>query len=104
MKEFFLVALAAIGGYAVFQWYQKTNLSPAGQVARNQNPGSTAAAITAAAIGVNGPLTSGVPSYCQIPVANGHGDLIAAAYHSNAMATLPGGPDYQPAFGPNANR
>jgi hypothetical protein len=104
MKEFFLVVMAGIGAYAVYQWYQKTNTSNAGQVARNQNPGQTAAAITAAAVGVSGPLVSGVPAFRGPAIANGHGDQIAAAYHNNALATIPGGVNYQPAFGPNENR
>jgi hypothetical protein len=101
MKQWLILGLAAIGAYAVYQWYQKSQataqghqVTPAGVLANTANATDIA----------TGSLVSGVPGFDTTPVANGHGDQIMAAYHTNAHSTIDGGPDYQPAFGPDENR
>lgn len=107
MKQWFMLGLAAIGAYAVYQWWTKTQASASGQNAHNA-PDAANASILSYAGGqgdlATGPLQAGVPAFNGAPVANGHGDQIMAAYHTNAHATLPGESNYQPAFGPDENR
>lgn len=100
MKQFFLVGLAAIGGYALFEWWKNNPRSWGGP-----NPvASEVAGVSQTNFSDSGQLTSGVPTFDQTPIANGHGDQIVAAYHDNPLATLPGGANYEPAFGPRTNR
>ncbi len=100
IKGFFVVGLAAIGAWAIFDWW-KRNPSSGGP----SNPVATeVAGIAHSNFTDSGQLTSGVPAFNSAPIANGHGDQVIAAYHTNRFATAPGGPVYSPAFGPNANR
>jgi len=39
-----------------------------------------------------------------LAIANGHGDQVWAAQHSNPDTTIPGQFQYTPAFGPNENQ
>lgn len=100
MKQFVITLLAAVGAYAVFEWYIKNPNSPGGSnVSLLERSGVAASNVTA-----SGQLTSGIPAFNDTPIANGHGDQVAAAYHTNNSATLSGGPNYEPAFGPKTNR
>ena len=100
MKNFFVIVLAGVGIYAILEWYRKNPRSMGG-------PNPVASEVSGIALDTNNTasneMTSGVPVFNAAPIANGHGDQIAAAYHSNRFATLPGGGDYEPAFGPHTN-
>jgi hypothetical protein len=99
VKSFFMIGLAAIGAYAIFQWWQN-NPSSAGPT----NPVATeVGGVAHSNVTSFGQMTSGIPVFNSMPIANGHGDQVSAAYHSNGTSTLPGGPNYTPAFGPTAN-
>ena len=100
LKGFLVVGLAAVGAYAVFDWWK-----------RNPRSGGPSNPVASEVSGVahsnttdSGQMTSGIPGFPTIPIANGHGDQVSAAYHTNQWATIPGGPNYVPAFGPNENR
>src|SRR5580658_10259610 len=99
MKETVLVLLAAVGVYAVYEWYAKQKKTPgvAMRTAQNVGTGShstaTAAAVTSEAIGLTGPLVPGIPAFHGPAIANGHGDQIAAALPSNRWSTSNGGPN-----------
>ena len=99
VKGFFVVALAAVGAYATFEWWRKNPRSygPSNPVA------SEVAGVAHTNFTASGQLSSGVPGFDEAPIANGHGDQVVAAYHTNRYATLPGGPEYTPAFGPTTN-
>lgn len=100
MKHFIMVALAAVGAYAVFEWYTKNPGSFGGSnVELAERKGVVSSNFSA-----SDQLVSGVPSFNDAPIANGHGDQVVAAWHTNNDATLPGGPNYEPAFGPKTNR
>jgi hypothetical protein len=105
MKPWAITALIVIGGYVVLQWVLGQRGGASGQrasAAFNINLGPLGVAA-----GINSnvdPTASGVPAFNTMPVANGHGDLVAAAYHSNPDCTLPGQFQYSPAFGPNENQ
>lgn len=100
MKQLIITVLAAVGAYAVFEWYVKNPNSPGG---KNVNLVERKGVAASNAFSSD-QLTSGIPEFNSAPVANGHGDQVAAAYHTNSAATLPGGPTYEPAFGPKTNR
>lgn len=100
IKGFFLIGLAAVGAYAVFNWWQ-TSPSAAGPA----NPvASEVAGVAHSNFTNSGQMSSGVPGFNEMPIANGHGDQVSAAYHSNQWSTSNGGMNYTPAFGPKANR
>lgn len=104
MKGFVIAVLVAVGGYSVFEW-----ITGQGQHNRRQRTPANAtlsAGSVAAAFGMTSPETtvSGVPVFNESAVANGHGDQVAAALHSNRFATIPGTGHYQPAFGPTENQ
>lgn len=103
MKGIVVTVLAVIGGYAVWQWFQhkQGTLSHGFSATLNAGPLSASAGVGDYVVS---PLASGVPSFNDAPIANGHGDQVAAAYHSNPMATIPGAPVYTPAFGPTTNQ
>lgn len=105
MKQWAITILIVIGGYSVFQWFTRQRQTAPGQRAAasfNLNLGPLGLAA-----GINSnvdPTAAGVPTFDQSAYANGRGDQVAAAYHTNPMATLPGSPTYSPAFGPAANQ
>lgn len=99
-KSAVVALLAAIGIYAVYQWYGKNPKSPGGPnpvasevggVVRNTNRTSS------------NQMTSGIPAFNSAAIANGHGDQVAAAQHSNRFSISNGSPNYEPAFGPSTN-
>lgn len=100
-----ITVLAVIGGYAIYQWVTQ-------QQGMAQGARATAGAgVNLGPLGISlgiqsnvAPISSGVPTFNTLPVANGHGDQVYAAYHSNPDATLPGSSQYTPAFGPNENQ
>lgn len=100
IKGFFILTLAAVGGYAVISWWQRNPRSygPSNPVA------SEVAGVAKSNFSSSGQMTSGVPSYNPAPIANGHGDQVSAALHTNRYATIPGGANYTPAFGPTTNQ
>lgn len=99
VKGFFIVGLAAVGAYAIFEWWQKNprSLGPSNPVA------SEVAGVARTNTTSSSQMTSGIPGYNTAPIANGHGDQVAASYHSNRFSTLNGSTDYTPAFGPTTN-
>jgi hypothetical protein len=105
MKPWAITILAVVGGYAVIQWLMHQRGTAQGQratAAFNLNLGPLGVAA-----GINSnvdPTASGVPGFNTAPIANGHGDQVAAAYHSNPSSTINGGFQYSPAFGPNENQ
>lgn len=105
MKAWAITILAVVGGYAIFQWFEHQRGLGAGNRAAAQAGVSLGPLGVAVGIQSNiDPTTAGVPTFNQSPIANGHGDQVAAAYHSNADSTLSGGFIYTPAFGPQANQ
>jgi hypothetical protein len=105
MKGWVIGILAVIGGYAVYQWVVGQRATPAG------NRTAAAAGVTLGPLGVAvgiqsniDPTTAGVPTFNQLPIANGHGDQVWAAYHNNPYSSIPGQAQYSPAFGPNENQ
>ena len=105
MKAWAITILAVVGGYAVFQWVTHQRGQSGGKrasAAFNLNLGPLGVAA-----GINSnvdPTASGVPSFNQAPIANGHGDQVAAAYHQNPDSTINGAFQYTSAFGPNENQ
>jgi hypothetical protein len=105
MKGWAITILAVIGGYAVYQWITQQ---------RGMGAGNRAAASAGVSLGPLGvfagiqsnvdPTTAGVPTFDTTPIANGHGDQVAAAYHTNPDATMSGQLQYSPAFGPSENQ
>ena len=95
MKQWILIAVVVVGGYAVYEWYQKNKNTP-GSLAANLggNPG-----------GVSSPYNdiAGVPVFDSTGIPN-RPDQVAAALHSNDASTLNGSFDYTPAFGPTTNQ
>ena len=105
MKPWVITVLAVIGGYAVFQWFTQQRSASAGT--RATAGAGVQLGPLGVAIGIQSnvdPITAGVPMFNQSAIANGHGDQVIAAYHSNPDATIPGGAIYVPAFGPNENQ
>lgn len=104
MKELMVTALALVGAYAAIQWFRKSRRSPAAQNAQNFRGNSGfIAGVTGQGDLYTDPLTSGIPAFNPTPVIN-RPDQIAAALHTNSLATIPGGGSYIPAFGPDENR
>jgi hypothetical protein len=109
MKEWAITLLAVVGGYVVIRWFMHQQGLQPGQRASagftgaslNIGPLSTMIGIQS---NVSPSLTSGVPVFNDAAIANGHGDQVAAAYHSNTLSTIPGTTVYSPAFGPNENQ
>jgi hypothetical protein len=100
MKQLLITALAAIGAYAVYEWYIKSPKSPGGKnVELAERSG-----VVKSNVSHSGQLVSGIPEFDSTPIANGHGDQVAAAYPSNNLSTSNGSPNYEPAFGPKTNR
>ena len=108
MKGWIVTALVLIGGYVVIKHFlfrrsQHTGLS--GELSGTQTAaGTTAAQVTGVGDFFVSPIASGVPIFNNAAIANGHGDQVAAAYHNNVFATLPGSVVYEPAFGPVTNQ
>jgi len=105
MKGIVITVLAVIGGYAIYQWLTQQRGMGAGQRASAQ--GSVNLGPVGVAIGINSnvdPTMAGVPSFNELPIANGHGDQVWAAYHANPDSTINGSPNYAPAFGPTENQ
>lgn len=106
MKEWAITLLAVVGGYVVIRWFMHQQSLQPGQratagISANLGPLSAMVGIQS---NVTPGLTAGVPVFNQDAIANGHGDQVAAAYHDNSMATLPGAVVYTPAFGPDENQ
>jgi hypothetical protein len=110
MKGWLTIGLALIGGYVVLQWFlgQRAAAGSAvvsGELSGTQNLAGTQ---TAQKTGVGdffvSPIASGVPAFYNAAIENGHGDLVAAAYHVNTQSTIPGSSVYEPAFGPLQNQ
>jgi hypothetical protein len=119
MKGWIVTLLAVLGGYVVIKHFlgraqTATGLSGelSGTTVSNVNPvlgpTQTSGDVVAQQTGVGdffvSPIASGVPVFNPAAIANGHGDQVAAAYHSNTLATLPGSMQYEPAFGPVTNQ
>jgi len=105
MKGWMITLLAIVGGYAVLQWFTQQRGTPAG--ARATAGAGVQLGPFGIALGVQSnvdPITAGVPVFNQSPIANGHGDQVSAAYHSNPDSTSNGSFQYSPAFGPNENQ
>ena len=103
MKGIIITALAIVGGYVVWEWFTHRRAGLAHGFSATASIGPLSAS---AGIGdyVVSPLASGVPTFNSDPIANGHGDQVAAGVHNNPFATLPGASQYQPAFGPKTNQ
>src|SRR5271167_2637527 len=105
MKPWMITVLAVIGGYAIYSWFMHQRSQPAGVRA------AAGAGVSLGPLGVQfgiqsniDPTTAGVPTFNESAIANGHGDQVIAAMHTNPDATLPGTFMYEPAFGPNTNQ
>ena len=95
MKQWFIIAVVVVGGYAAYQYYQK-----------NKNtPGSLAATLGGTSGTTSSPYNdvAGVPVFDATAVTN-RPDQVAAALHSNDASTLNGSFSYEPAFGPTTNQ
>jgi hypothetical protein len=104
MKGWMITILAVVGGYAVFQWFTtRSGMLSGGRLGVSTQVGPLSAAVGVGDYYVS-PLASGVPVFNSDAIANGHGDQVAAAYHTNPFATTSGGVLYEPAFGPNTNQ
>lgn len=109
MKGWIVTALLVIGAYATFKWVTANQTSNAANGA-SQSPSAGAGVqlgplSAAIGIGGSGNLVAGVPTFNEKAIANGHGDQIIAAHHTNGNATIPGGQSvYTPAFGPEENQ
>lgn len=98
MKQWVIIGLALIGGYAVFKYVTAVRSSPVSGGA--QTPTGVSGFLSS----INdGQLLPGVPAYNGIPSLN-KPDQIAAALPNNAMATVPSNGIYEPAFGANQNQ
>lgn len=107
MKNWVITALVVIGAYATFKYVTANQAGAAANGARQGFGAGVQLGPFSAAVdlGGSGNLVAGVPSYNETVIANGHGDQVVAARHTNAMATVPGGQAvYSPAFGPNENQ
>jgi hypothetical protein len=105
MKSWMITILAVVGGYAVYSWLTNQRRMPAGN--RLSAQAGVSLGKLGVAIGIQSnvdPTTSGVPTFNTSAIANGHGDQVIAAQHSNPYSTLPGAFLYEPAFGPNTNQ
>jgi hypothetical protein len=99
LKGFAITALAAIGVFALFEWWSKNQRSPGGPnpVAQEQS------GVIDTNFSSGNQMTSGVPEFNSAAIANGHGDQVSAARHSNRYSMLNGSSNYEPAFGPSTN-
>lgn len=99
MKQWAIMVTAVIAGVVIYKWWGQQRTNPAAQNAHN-DPGAIVSSIAPTG------LYSGVPTFDDTAVANGHGDQVAAAYHDNELATVvpSGHGHYTPAFGPGENR
>ena len=99
MKQWAIMVSAVIVGFVIYKWWGQARANPAAQNAHN-DPGAIVSSISPQG------LYSGVPTFDDTAVANGHGDQVVAAFHDNVLATVvPDGMGiYQPAFGPQENR
>lgn len=108
MKEWAVAFLAVIGGYVALNWFAHHRGRSLGWSGQIGGPATATDSNLARVQGIGNyaisPIASGVPTYSDLQISNGHGDQVAAAYHTNVMASMSGGPIYQPAFGPNENR
>jgi len=95
MKQWALLGVIAITGYAAYKWWQNAKHSPVYVGAQQPQPGDM----------INANLVySGVPSFDDTSAPSGHGDAMAAAQYDNELATMPGGYNYTPAFGPQQDQ
>lgn len=99
MKQWIILGIVGVVGYGAYKWYQQ-NKSPYTPIASNIYDTAHAAAGN-----TYGPLPnpSGVPQFNATPVSGDPQD-IAAALHTNPMATTSGSMVYTPAFGPQMNQ
>jgi hypothetical protein len=99
MKQWAIMVAAVVAGIAVYKWWGQQKTGPAAQNAAN-DPNAVVSSIAPRG------LYSGVPTFNDLAVANGHGDQVVAAYHDNELATIVpmGNGTYTPAFGPQENR
>ena len=108
MREWVITGLTIVGGYVVISWFLHKRNHHTGFSGERSGQQTASGSQLAQQTGVGNyfvsPIASGVPTFNSDAIANGHGDQVAAAYHSNPMATLPGDAVYEPAFGPTANR
>jgi len=107
MKSWVITALLVIGAYATFKWVTANQASATANGARQGFGAGVQLGPFSAAVGAGGTgaLVAGVPTYNDKAIANGHGDQIIAALHTNGTATIPGGQAvYTPAFGPDENQ
>ena len=108
MKGWVVTLLAIFGGYVVIKHFLfRTNTATglSGELSGTQTlSGTQVAQNTGVGDFFVSPIASGVPIFNAAQIANGHGDQVAAAYHTNTMSTLPGNAVYEPAFGPQTNQ
>lgn len=98
MKQFVIIGLAIIGGYAVFKYVTAVRASPVSGGA--QTPTGVSGFLSSLD---SGQLLPGIPTYNGTPSLN-KPDQVAAFLPSNAMATIPSSGVYEPAFGANQNQ
>jgi len=104
MKQWVILGLAAIGAYAIYQWYQARNATAtAGMNAQPGPQNPLDMSVVYPNMYIDNGLVSGVPVFSNAsPVEAGHGDQSAAAVYDNPLSTMTGG--YAIPFGPNVNR
>jgi hypothetical protein len=119
MRGWVVTLLALFGGYVIVKHFlfrtgnatsisgelsgtTTTGVSPV--LGQTQVPGQVVAQQTGVGDFFVSPIASGVPVFNPAAIANGHGDQVAAAYHTNTLATIPGSAQYEPAFGPMTNQ
>jgi hypothetical protein len=108
MKGWLVTALALFGGYIIVKHFLFRRAGAgglSGELSGTQTlSGTQAAQQTGVGDFFVSPIASGVPVFNNAAIANGHGDQVAAALHTNTLATLPGSAVYEPAFGPVTNQ
>lgn len=119
MKGWIVSLLAVFGAFVVIRYFvgktqSATSISGelSGNVVSNVNPvvgptqsqGANVSQVTGLGDFFVSPIASGIPVFNAAAIANGHGDQVAAAYHTNTLSTLDGSMVYEPAFGPATNQ
>lgn len=108
MKEMVIVVFAAIGGFAVYRYFERQRHSAWFNNAQNAPGGNYGFMPWATGggdlYGQGAMMPAGIPVFNQTPAVN-KPDQIVAFQKSNSMATIPQtGSQYVPAFGPQENR
>jgi hypothetical protein len=100
VKQGFIALLAAVGIYSIYEWYTTNKRSPGGP---NPVASEVGGKVRDTNFTSSNQMTSGVPGFNTVAIANGHGDQVAASQHSNRYSIANGSPNYEPAFGPSTN-